>query len=531
MRYDFVGIREFAEMLTREGGLASGRVLSNRKALEGARLHRHVQKKLTAEHADFQADKAALYTVNREWLTDSDAAYLSSKSVDIASEPAGFMLEGRIDGVYTDNDTLVICEIKSGDEHPASASAAHFLQAAVYAFIESRDLPSDAKLRIDIIYGLYSDYDALRVFSFAETPESIAAIFRPYAFRYGRYVRFNIDHNARLSRQLDELPFLFDSFRDGQRRLSVNVFNTLNNSEGGTLLCKAPTGIGKTAGTLYPALKALRFADGEKSAVFYFTARGEGARPPAEALKLAGSQATELRYCVLTAKDKICLNTTSGSEKNASREFECKPEQCEAGKGHYDRVDAAIREALFSNARCFDSRFVSELARKHCVCPFELMLDLSQFCDVIVCDYNYLFDPESYLRRYFEGKGGQYFFLIDEAHQLPDRVRSMYSATLDAHTFARLAKGKKRQRIGKSCVKTAQALEALLCAPAPGDTFDEPAQLELFEQGTDPVSKVPARNDAASDGAAADETDSKTTFLVDKSLLRQLESFCDAAAE
>ena len=500
MRYDLIGIREFAEVLTRECGLTAGGILSNRKALEGARFHRHVQKRLTAEHDCFMAEKAVLYTVKPEWLTEYKSNELSSNFADSGIDPAEFMLEGRIDGVYKDGDTTVICEIKSADEHPASAAKAHYLQAAVYAFIESRELPADAKLRIDIIYGLYSDHDDLKIYSFAETPESVSRFLRPYAVRYGCFVRLMNVHNDRIRQQLRELPFIFDRFREGQRRLSVNVYNTLAPFDGSVLLCQAPTGIGKTAGTLYPALKAMRFSDGEKSAIFYFTARGEGARPPFDALKLAGQNAGELRYCVLTAKDKICSFEAAAGGSGNNRNFKCDPENCDAGREHYDRVDAAIQEAILGPERCFDRRFISVLARKHCVCPFELMLDLSEFCDVIICDYNYLFDPESFLRRYFEGKGGQFFFLIDEAHQLPDRVRSMYSAYLNASDFAKLAKGKKRLRIGKNCLKTAE--------------FIEQGSDLLFEQGTDPCSKEPVPGG-----------------LLSKEFLQQLDQFTNAAAE
>ena len=500
MRYDLIGIREFAEVLTREGGFTSGGIISNRKALEGARLHRHVQKRLAAEHADFLSEKAVLYTVNHEWLTDLAEAELSSDIIDSSIEPAEFMLEGRIDGVYKEGDTTVICEIKSSDAHPASVAKAHYLQAAVYAFIESRELPEDSKLRIDIIYGLYSDHDELKVFSFDETPDCISRYLRPYAVRYGCFVRLMNRHNDLIREQLNELPFIFDRFRDGQRRLSVNVYNTLASFDGNVLLCQAPTGIGKTVGTLYPALKALRFADGDKSAVFYFTARGEGARPPFEALKLTGQHAGELRYCVLTAKEKICSFEAALVNSGNTRDFICDPENCDAGREHYNRVNAAIREAILGSERCFDRQYVSELARKHCVCPFELMLDLSEFCDVIICDYNYLFDPECYLRRYFEGKGGQFYFLIDEAHQLPDRVRSMYSACLNASDFEKLAKGKKRLRIGKNCLKTAELIEQGT------DLF--------FEQGTDPCSKEEGANS-----------------LLSKEFLRQLDQFSNACAE
>ena len=511
MRYDIIGIREFAEMLTREGGLTAGGTLSNRKALEGARLHRHIQKRLAAEHDDFQAEKAVLYTVNRELLTGHDDQELSSITFDSLPEPEEFTLEGRIDGIYKDGDVTVICEIKSAEEHPAAAAPAHILQAAVYAFIESRGLFNDAKIRIEIIYGLYSDHDFLRVFSFDETAESVSGLVKPHAVRYGRFVRFNNEHNARLQEQLAALPFIFSDFREGQRRLSVNVFNTLNSADCSVLLCQAPTGIGKTAGTLYPALKAMRFTDGEKSAIFYFTARGEGARPPAEALSLAADSVPELRYCILTAKEKMCSFEGARGIDGAEREFRCDPVNCAAGREHYDRVDAAIGEALGSDARCFDLTFVRTLARKHCVCPFELMLDLSEFCDVIICDYNYLFDPESYLRRYFEGKGGQYYFLIDEAHQLPDRVRSMYSASLCADDLERAARGKKRKRIGKICVRTAQVFE------------------DIFEQGTDPMLTDSVLTDPVSAGTDQAETTPENRFP--KTFLSQLEQFCDAATE
>ena len=247
-------------------------------------------------------------------------------------------------------------------------------------------------------------------------------------------------------------------------------------TEGGQLLCQAPTGIGKTMSVLFPALKAV----GQGGPVFYLTARGttRAAAENALALLRASDAHLKLRSVTLTAKDKICMQDRR----------ECTPEACPYAKGYYDRVRTALWDALDTHALTADA--LQMLARRHKVCPFELGLDLSLWCDVVIGDYNYLFDPVVHLERFFD-TAGDYLFLLDEAHNLPDRARGMHSAVLAKSAFY---DAKKRLGKGKSSLKNAltKVNDIFIewrhrCEEAPGDsrfgrTFFEKSRADALDR-------------------------------------------------
>ena len=206
----------------------------------------------------------------------------------------------------------------------------------------------------------------------------------------------------------------------------------------------APTGIGKTMSALFPALKAIGAGSGEK--LFYLTARSttQAAAEDALARLHASTPGLALRSVTLTAKEKVCLC------KDAEGHPACLPEACPYANGYYERIKDALA-ALLDGAPQFDRAALEAAARQFTVCPFELGLDLSAWADVVIGDYNYLFDPVVRLHRFFDA-AGDWLFLIDEAHNLPDRARAMYSAGFakSALTDAKRALGR-----GKSSLKTA----------------------------------------------------------------------------
>ncbi len=473
MRFDLLGIREFAEIMTRSGGLSSGSFPpSPAKAIEGAKLHRHIQKKLARDHDGFVSEKSVVYTFEPDSFTEPYGAEAGRDGVDLFDP---FMLEGRTDGYYEEKDVLpgadgtasgdnafvpVIVEIKSAETLPPEAVFTHYVQGAVYGYILTANMPAEQRVRIRIIYGTYSDFDATEDFFFDKTCAELRSEFAGIAFRYSRFVRYMNSHAGKIGRELASLPFLFDEFRPGQRMMSVNVYNALSGGTVPAIMCQAPTGIGKTAAVLYPALKALRSDPGSHPAVFYLTARNEGSRPPCAALDAVSAKAPELRYINLTSKEKICMMNRPGAidGPETQRYKSCDPAVCPYAVNHYEGADKALGRIIGSEIRKFDVETVRSLSEEYACCPYELELDISGLCDVIVCDYNYLFDPESYLRRYFDSKKGRYFFLIDEAHQLPDRVRSMYSASLSANRFERLSAGRKRSGPGRLFVQLAEAI-------------------------------------------------------------------------
>ena len=213
------------------------------------------------------------------------------------------------------------------------------------------------------------------------------------------------------------LPFPFPAYRRGQRTLAVEAYRTIR--DGGRLFCQAPTGIGKTISTLFPAVKAI--GEGEAEKIFYLTAKTITRQVAQDACTLMREQGLRLKTVTLTAKDKICF----------AEERSCNPDACLYADGHFDRVNAALYELLVSGDE-FTREVIEDCARRHRVCPYELSLDLTLWSDCIIADYNYVFDPQVYLRRFFSGQGaaGKHVFLIDEAHNLVDRAREMYSAGL-----------------------------------------------------------------------------------------------------
>ena len=410
-------IRRLVEFLLRTGSIDS-RFTGFDRALEGARLHRKLQRAAVKEYPDYQAEAAL-----KQDYTCAGIAYT---------------LEGRADGIFTDKDgTPTIDEIKTTTLPPefitGEQSPEHWAQAQIYAAIyaHQQGLPA---MRVRLVY-YQVDEDLEFTFTHDYSADALDAIVTDLLTQYAPWAKRSAEWQrmSRASRQA--LPFPFASYRPGQRAMMNAVYKTC--TEGGQLLCQAPTGIGKTMSVLFPALKAV----GEGGPIFYLTARGTTRAAAENALTLlrAADPDLKLRSVTLTAKDKICLQ----------EHRECTPEACPYANGYYDRVKAALWDGLDTHALTADA--LQALARKHKVCPFELGLDLSLWCDVVVGDYNYLFDPVVHLMRFFE-TAGDYLFLIDEAHNLPGRARDMHSASLCKSAFY---DAKKRLGNGKSSLKNA----------------------------------------------------------------------------
>ena len=231
-------------------------------------------------------------------------------------------------------------------------------------------------------------------------------------------------HRALAVPQAGEVPFPYPSMRDGQEELIRSVYTALR--RGSRLFAQAPTGIGKTMSTLYPAVRAL--GNGHVDKIFYLTAKNSTRR---EAFRAAGDlfrAGARLRTCVITSKEQVCLCERAGrSVKDC-----CNPFDCPYADGYYERAPHAVM-ALLSRQNGYPRSLIVEIAREYRVCPYELSLDLSEKCDLVICDYNYAFDPIVYFRRYFGEERtveGRYAFLVDEGHNLADRAREMYSSSL-----------------------------------------------------------------------------------------------------
>lgn len=438
-----IGIRQLVEFMLRTGSIDS-RFTGFDRANEGARIHRRLQKA-------------------------AGPGYAAEVALRAEREAGGirFLLEGRADGVFTDeNGVTVVDEIKTttvpGEAICADMQPVHWAQGQVYAAILAAD-EGLSEVKVRLTYYQVDEEKAFyftRSFTAAELEEFLQKLLSDYA----PWARRAAEWKLLRDESLQALAFPYPSYRTGQRAMAGAVYKTCK--QGGRLLCQAPTGIGKTMSVLFAALKAM--GGGYGGRVFYLTARTtarEAAENALARLRLAGG-GPRLRSVSLTAKDKVCL-----CEKR-----ECTPEHCPYANGYFDRIKTALSDAL-DEADSYTRPVLEALAKKHTVCPFELGLDLSLWCDVIVGDYNYLFDPVVRLARFFEGgkSGEEPLFLVDEAHNLPARAREMYSAGLEKSRLlaAKRALGKQKSRAKTALNRVNEAFLAWqkTLADAPGHTL------------------------------------------------------------
>lgn len=394
-----LSIRYLAEFLLRSGSIDS-RFSGVNAGVIGSRLHRKLQK---------QAGKSYKAEV--------------SLSISIPCENFTYYLSGRADGVITTDEGLVVDEIKTLAlplEHvQENHNPAHWAQACIYAHILCIQKELTA-LSVQLTYCNIETEETKR-FLRQYSAKELESFVQNLLVEYNKWALLSLEWKKKRNASLQGLQFPFREYRAGQRNLAIACYQTYQ--EKGRLYCSAPTGTGKTISTLFPALKAMGEGIGES--VFYLTAKTITRQAAEDALALLGkNQPLALRSITLTAKDKICF----------LEERSCLPEVCPYANGYFDRINAALYEVLQTET-AFSRDTLLALAEQYTLCPYELSLDLSLWCDCIIGDYNYLFDPVVHLQRFFEGEGGEYLFLVDEAHNLVNRSREMYSAQLDKNTF------------------------------------------------------------------------------------------------
>ena len=397
-----ISIRNLVEFVLRSGDLDS-RFTGLSRMTDGIKLHQKLQKA-------------------------GGEAYKKEVALSFCVETEGFelILEGRADGIIIEEDKIIIDEIKttaaSLEYIEESSNLLHWAQAMCYAYIYSHN-NSIETITVQLTYCQLDTEEIKRFrreYSFNELEDFINDIVN----RYLKWAKLSHQWDLIRDASIKQLEFPFPCYRRGQRELAVAAYKTI--TAGKKLYVQAPTGIGKTISTLFPAVKSI--GEGHTSKIFYLTAKTITRQVAQEAAELMRDRGLKLKSITLTAKEKICF----------MEEAKCNPEYCQYAKGHFDRVNEAIWDVL----ECEDSlarELIEQYAKKHCVCPFEFALDLSLFADLIICDYNYLFDPRVYLKRFFLS-GGDYAFLIDEAHNLVDRSREMFSAQLSKSDFLELKK-------------------------------------------------------------------------------------------
>lgn len=389
-----ISVRGLVEFILRQGDIDNRIHTSAENAmLEGGRIHRKIQK---MQGTNYHAEVPLSYNIH-------------TSKYDL-------IIEGRADGIE-EGDPVVIDEIKGtyrNLDHMEEPVPVHLAQAKVYAAIY---LIQNSLEQIGVRMTYCSlETEELKYFNYTYSASEIVSWFDEVVAKYKVFADFEAEWSSIRTSSIKSCNFPFP-YRKGQKELASGVYRTI--VHGKKLFLEAPTGTGKTITTVFPSIAAIGQGKAEK--LFYMTAKTLTAAAASDTFQLLRrTQKLRFKTAVITAKDKICL----------SAEKECNPEKCPYAKGHYDRINEAMLD-MMANEDNYSRDTIQYYARKHMVCPFELSLDISLFADGIICDYNYVFDPFVYLKRYFaENKKGSYIFLIDEAHNLVDRGRSMYSADL-----------------------------------------------------------------------------------------------------
>lgn len=400
-----VSVRDLVEFVLMHGDIVSGFTGSSRNT-EAIRAHQIIQK---AYGEGYSKEVPLSFNVDSDDLT--------------------LEVGGRIDGLYVGEDEVIIDEIKTTtldlDTLEEEHNILHWAQAKCYAYIYS------VQNNFNNIYVQLTYYNLdtkeTRKFMKEFNIEELKIFFNELVQDYFHWARVMISWSEKRNQSIEQLNFPFPNYRKGQRELAVAAYKTIK--EGSKLFAQAPTGIGKTMATVFPAVKAL--GEGHVSKIFYLTAKTITRTIAEKAFSNLKEDGLRAKTLTLTAKEKICFKEKA----------ECNPDKCEYAKGHFDRVKTALEDVFSMDT--FTREVVEEYSRKHTVCPFEFSLELSNWADCVICDYNYVFDPSASLKRFFMEGGGDFAFLIDEAHNLVDRGREMFSAQLSKKPVLELKKSTK----------------------------------------------------------------------------------------
>lgn len=393
-----LSVRQLVEYAYRSGSIEN-RFRTANTMTEGTKAHQRVQK--TYNEGD-QKEVFLKLTMPYEGLL--------------------FNIEGRCDGILFEKGDIVIDEIKSTlrplDDLEEESYPVHWAQAKCYAYMYAV-VNQIRKMTIQLRY-VNLEEDEQKCFRQIWELEDLEDFFLEMISRYAPFAILMGEHLAERNESIQALPFPFKNYREGQRRLAGSVYKTIQ--EGRTLFANAPTGIGKTMSTAYPTVKAI--GEGHLDRFFYLTAKSITRTAAEEAFSLMKNNGLKLNAVTLTAKEKTCFKD----------KMICDKEYCEFANGYYDRLNDSLHD-LFSNEHFIDRHTLETYARKHTLCPFELSLDAAYLADAIICDYNYVFDPRVSLKRFFEEQKKKTALLIDEAHNLVDRARDMFSAAIKQTSF------------------------------------------------------------------------------------------------
>lgn len=400
-----ISVRNLVEFILREGDIdnRTGGGQDPENMQMGSRIHRKIQRQMGS---DYQAE----VPLKTEIVCD------------------GFILkiEGRADGLIHTKEQVMVDEIKGvlrELDRVQEPAGIHLAQAKCYASMVAEQEGAD-EIGVQMTY-CQMETEEVKRFQYSYQSNELKVWFDEVIRQYEKWAKFQIEWRKARNASIKGIEFPFP-YRKGQRELAVSVYRTILRKK--KLFIQAPTGVGKTISTVFPAVKAVGEELGEK--IFYLTAKTITRTVAEQAFETLREQNLKFKVITLTAKEKICF----------CEETSCNPDDCPYAKGHFDRVNDAVYELLMQED-VMSRKVLEAQARKHKVCPFEMALDVSTWVDGVICDYNYVFDPDARLRRFFaEGGAGGYLFLIDEAHNLVERGRQMYSAELCKEDFLAVKK-------------------------------------------------------------------------------------------
>ena len=422
-----ISVRNLVEFILRNGDLDSGRGTIDKEAmLKGSRIHRKLQKQMGGSYR----------------------AEVSLK-METEYEDLSILVEGRADGIFSEEEQIWVDEIKGiygNVDHLAGPVSLHRAQAMCYGYIYG----TQERLSEIGIQMTYANLDTENLKRFREriSMEQLESWYQHIVDEYHKWMSFRLEWKQKRNQSLKELKFPFE-YRKGQRKIVGGVYHTI--TTGRQLFVQAPTGVGKTMSAIFPAVRAV--GEGKGDTIFYLTAKTITRTVAEDAFDILRQQGMNYKVVTITAKEKLCF----------MEETKCDPAVCPYAKGHFDRVNDAVYE-LWTKGNLYDRQHILDQAEKWKVCPFEMCLDLALWVDGVICDYNYVFDPRVYLKRFFaENTAGDYIFLIDEAHNLVDRGREMYSAAICKEDVQFVAKRMKEKapRLHRSLGKLKKQLKEL----------------------------------------------------------------------
>lgn len=415
-----ISVRKLVEYVYRSGNIESG-FRTSTSLTDGTKAHQKIQ----------------------ETYNENDQKEVMQK-IEILLDNINFKIEGRCDGLLFEGDETTIDEIKSTlkpinliqeDTHPV-----HWAQAIFYGYIYATDQKL-SEVNIQLTY-VQIDTENIRRYrrkmSFSELESYVLETLKQYL----PYAKMLMRHQAQRNKTAQSISFPFPTYRDGQYKFAGGVYKTIIDKK--HLFAKAATGIGKTMATLFPSIKAI--GEGKLQRIFYLTAKTITRTMAEETIEILQKHGLEIKVVTITAKDKVCFSDDLAKQNE---------HPCGYGEGHYDRVNEAVLD-IYNNESLMTRDVILTYAYKHQVCPFEFSLDLAYVADVVICDYNYIFDPMVALQRLFDEQKKETVLLIDEAHNLVDRGREMFSATIYKSDYLDLTRAFKGRN--KELVKAAQAI-------------------------------------------------------------------------